>query len=135
MLQRIYKRNGHYYYRQWIPLDLRLHFGSKTDITKSLKTNDKNQAILHGSTLQQQFNLVFSIMRSGQFSPDIIETIVCSTIPKIFKNTQATAPTAKEKSSTPQSLLLSKLIQPYPFGTGVASPHYHAHRAWVSTSH
>ena len=93
MLQRIYKRNGHYYYRQWIPLDLRLHFGSKTDITKSLKTNDKNQAILHGSTLQQQFNLVFSIIRSEQFSPDMIETIVSLTIPKIFKKTKVTAPT------------------------------------------
>lgn len=59
MFQKLYKRNGHYYFRQWIPLDLRSHFGSKTDITKSLKTNDKNQAIMHGSALHQQFNLVF----------------------------------------------------------------------------
>jgi hypothetical protein len=25
-------------------------------------------------------------------------------------------------------------FQPYPFGTGVASPHHHTHRVWVSTS-
>jgi|GEM_PF-4668586 len=110
MFQRLYIRNGHYYFRQWIPLDLRSHFGSKTDITKSLKTNDKNQAIMHGSTLQQQFNLVFSIIRAGQFSPDIIETIIKSTIPMLSKMTKATAPTAKEKASKPPSPLLSKLI-------------------------
>lgn len=27
------------------------------------------------------------------------------------------------------------LFQPYPCGTGIASPHDHTHRVWVSTSH
>ena len=48
-------RNGHFYYRQWIPLDLRSHFSDKVEIISSLKTKDKQQALaLAGVCVRKQ---------------------------------------------------------------------------------
>lgn len=69
-------RNGHYYYRQWIPLDLRSQFDGKVDITSSLKTTDKREALTLIRGLQQKYQLAFTLLRSGILTKEHEQSIV-----------------------------------------------------------
>ena len=66
MSKQLLTRNGHFYFRQWIPLDLRTSFEGKVDVTTSLKTTDKREALALIGGLQQKYQLVFTLL--GFFS-------------------------------------------------------------------
>ena len=45
MSKQLLTRNGHFYFRQWIPLDVRHLLEGRLDITIALKTKDKLEAV------------------------------------------------------------------------------------------
>lgn len=66
----LFIRNGRYYFRQWIPLDLRPYFNGRADVAKSLKTRDKKEARALAGGLQQKYHLTFSLLRTGLLPPE-----------------------------------------------------------------
>ena len=91
-------RNGHFYYRQWIPLDLRNSFEGKVDITTSLKTMDKQVALTLIGGLQQKYQLAFTLLRSGTLSKEHEQSIIY------------TYTLCREKPTKRKSVRLSELI-------------------------
>jgi integrase len=94
-------RNGHFYYRQWIPLDLRNSFGGKVDITTSLKTIDSKEAQALAAGLQQKYQLTFKLLRSGILPKEHEQSLISSFT------------TTREKPSKPKILRLSELYNLY----------------------
>jgi len=76
MFKHLLLRNSHFYYRQWIPLDLRSFFDGKADITISLKTRDKREALTLLRGLQQKYQLTFTLLRSGILSKEHEQSII-----------------------------------------------------------
>lgn len=76
MSKHLINRKGHFYYRQWIPLDLRNHFDGKADITISLKTREKQEALTLLGGIQQKYQLTFTLLRSGVLSKEHQESIL-----------------------------------------------------------
>lgn len=81
MSKHLFTRNGRYYFRQWLPLDLRYLFGNKSDIAKSLKTSDKKEAITLSVGLQQKYRVAFTMIRTGSLSPEMVAGLIASTFP------------------------------------------------------
>ena len=71
-------KSGRWYYRQWIPLDLRSYFGDRQDIANSLKTTDHKHALILAAGFQQRYSTVFTLLRVGILSPDQIVALVQS---------------------------------------------------------
>jgi len=94
-------RNGHYYFRQWIPLDLRVSFEGKTDITTALKTRDKREALTLIRGLKQKYQLAFTLLRSGLLSKEHEQTIL------------STYTLCREKPTKKKSVRLSDLYDLY----------------------
>jgi integrase len=76
MSKHLLLRNSHFYYRQWIPLDLRSFFDGRADITTSLKTRDKREALTLLRGLQQKYQLTFTLLRSGILSKEHEQSII-----------------------------------------------------------
>ncbi|WP_066358351.1 site-specific integrase [Geobacter anodireducens] len=79
MPRHLFIRNGRYYFRQWIPLDLRSSFGGRTDVAKSLKTRDRKEALALAGGLQQRYQLTFSLLRTGLLSPEQASSLLDGT--------------------------------------------------------
>ena len=101
MSKQLLLRNGHFYFRQWIPVDLRSSFEGKVDITVSLKTKDKRQALTLAGGLQQKYQLTFTLLRSGLLSQEHTQAILTQYTP------------CKEKPSERLSVRLNDLYKLY----------------------
>jgi hypothetical protein len=99
-------KSGRWYYRQWIPLDLREYFGDRQDIANSLKTTDHKQALILAAGLQQRYSTVFTLLRVGILSPDQIVALVQSAHPKAGtpRNITVESPTAPSPTPPETSL-------------------------------
>jgi hypothetical protein len=78
----LFTRNGRYYHRNWIPLDLRQMYGDRVELVKSLKTPDKRQAVGVAAGLQQKYSVTFTLLRSGLLSRDVVQSLVAGSLPK-----------------------------------------------------
>jgi len=58
-------RSGKWYFRQYIPVDLRKHFGGRSDVAFSLKSSEKNQADLLVAKISPQYQSIFNVLRMG----------------------------------------------------------------------
>lgn len=76
MSKQLLTRNGHFYFRQWIPLDVRPLLEGRVDITISLKTKDKREALTLMRGLQQKYQLTFTLLRSGILSKEHEQSII-----------------------------------------------------------
>lgn len=74
-------KSGRWYFRQWIPLDLRCHFGNRPDVSKSLKTSDRTQAVILVAGLQQRYQTTFTLLRTGILSHEQALALVAPIAP------------------------------------------------------
>lgn len=77
----LHHRNGHFYYRIKVPLDLRHSFQS-SEIKKSLKTSDPSAAKEEAIILEYKVSRTFRLIRSGLLSDHQIACIVSDLLPK-----------------------------------------------------
>lgn len=101
-------RNGHYYYKAKVPVDLQQFF-PQLFIKKSLKTTDLPTAKTALLSLEYQVKKVFTLLRTGMLDDGMVRTIVEEISP---------AKEAKGKASVkglaePKGYLLSKMIKQY----------------------
>lgn len=68
-------RNGHFYFRAWIPIDIRIHFNRK-EIWKSLKTTYLKHAKTLAKDLAARADKLFMVIRTGILTDDQIKTLV-----------------------------------------------------------
>lgn len=71
----LFKRNRIYYYRIWVPLELREHFNGKADIRKSLKTKNLLAAKTAGAAFCNVMESLFAGIRLGMLSDEDIKRI------------------------------------------------------------
>lgn len=71
----ILKRNNYFYFRIWIPLELRLHF-KKKEICKSLKTDNYKNAKVMASKLLFTTERLFLHLRSGMYNDTQMKQLV-----------------------------------------------------------
>ena len=79
-------RSGKYYFRLWIPLDLRPLFtpflGSRPDVAYSLKTTALNQASTLALKASLEANTAFTLLRTGLLTGDQVQTVIGNILPK-----------------------------------------------------
>jgi len=92
-------RNGRYYYRIAIPVDLRPNFPT-CEIKRSLKATDTNSARLLAVGIELRVQQVFALIRAGVLSGDQLQNVVGELCP------------AKRKAPS-KGHLLSVLMQEY----------------------
>lgn len=95
-------RNGYFYYRIKVPVDLQPVFNS-TELKTSLKTISKQEAKSLASVMELKVYRAFALIRSGLLSDDQVSTIVSELLPK--RN-------GKGKGSN-DGLRLSELMEAY----------------------
>lgn len=108
--KQLFTRNGNYYFRQWIPLDLRPLYGERIELVRSLKTTDKKQAHSLALGLQQKYSVTFSLLRSDLLSPEVVQALVSDSRPRrksVSKRITVDTPTPS------RSLILSNLFALY----------------------
>ena len=98
-LQHVYVRNGIFYYRTDIPLDIQQHFPT-TELKQSLKTKDSKLAKVMAISLEYKAQQTFCMIRSGMLPDDVIQGIVAEMYPH-------------RKPEKPVGMLLSALIGDY----------------------
>ena len=101
-------RNGHFYYKIKVPLDLRQHF-PLTFIKKSLKTTDLTTAKTMLVTQEYQVQRAFTLLRTGMLNDGMAKALVEEISP--VKEVQG-KPAAKG-TVQPKGHLLSKMIKQY----------------------
>lgn len=78
--------SGKYYFRIWIPLDLRNIFlpfiGNRPDFAFSLKTSDAKQAQILALQCSQKSLTTFSLLRTNALSAELIESLINDLVPK-----------------------------------------------------
>lgn len=100
-------RNGHFYYKIKIPIDLIRHFPHPF-IKKSLKTTDLDIAKSQHIVLEYQTRRVFTLLRSGMLDDDTVRKMVLETMPsKVGKVSCTQGRMAANKNP------LSKMIRQY----------------------
>ena len=70
-------RNGHYYYKAKVPVDLQQFF-PQLFIKKSLKTTDLPTAKTALLTMEYQVNKVFTLLRTGMLDDEMVHALVHS---------------------------------------------------------
>ena len=79
-------RSGKFYFRLWIPLDLRPFFtpllGNRPDIAYSLKTSDPSQAQNLALKASLESGTAFTLLRTGLLSPDLVLSVIGNLLPK-----------------------------------------------------
>lgn len=115
--------SGKYYFRIWIPLDLRNIFlpfiGSRPDFAFSLKTSDHLQAQILALQFSQKSLTTFSLLRTNALSAELITSLICDLVPQKKKPNR----TAKITSNSLPSKTLSQIWNLYrdEHGTGWTS--------------
>ena len=71
----LYKRKNIYYYRIWLPHELRRHFDGRADIKKSLKTKDLRTAKTAAASFRHDMESFFVGIRLGMLSDEDIKRI------------------------------------------------------------
>ena len=99
------------------------------------RLHTRHNHISHECLIQRPLSLFLAKSETGTLGPKRCDTgsaissvityeIGCSLFPPFF---------SKLRHNSKERITVSG-FQPYPSGTGVASPHHHTHRVWVSTS-
>jgi len=105
-------RSGKWYFRQYIPVDLRKHFGGRSDVAFSLKTSEKNQADLLVAKISPQYQSIFNVLRMGLPESAVKELLKTVRTQKKAKKRKKTVNIPKEIAPEPQ-MLLSTLFDLY----------------------
>jgi len=92
------KRNGIYYFRVAIPLDLRKLFAGQSEIKKSLKTINRKEAKVSASHFQYQFESLFYKARCGMLTDDQIKSVRSIIIGECIEDLHNGVPFATSKS-------------------------------------
>ena len=94
-VSRLHVRNGVYYFRQKIPVDLQEHFHGKTEIKRSLKTRDSAEAhslfdILANQTdgLFLQIRLLNKVSPMSELTKQQIQTLVAEYFEKALEESE-----------------------------------------------
>lgn len=92
-------RNGHYYYRVVVPVDLRPIFPT-SEIKKSLKTTDTKTAKALAVAMEYKVQQAFALMRGGMLPNDQVQGLVSDMFPT-------------KRKATSKGRLLSTLMHEY----------------------
>jgi integrase len=101
-------RNGHFYYKVKVPVDLLHHFPSPV-IKKSLKTTDPSTAKAIMANLEHKVQRVFTLLRTGMLDEAMVKDLVNEVSPAKEPRSAASA-RGPSKSRGP---FLSKIIRQY----------------------
>ena len=98
-LHHVFVRNGIYYYRTDIPLDIQKHFPN-TELKQSLKTKDSKIAKVMAISLEHRLQQTFCMIRSGMLTDAIIAGMVAEIYPR-------------RKVEKPRGIRLSVVVEDY----------------------
>jgi hypothetical protein len=82
------KRNGIYYFRTWIPEDLKLYI-RRREICKSLRTKSYQLATSYAKALIYNLETVFMQIRSGMLTDDQIQKVIKDHLTRTLKGFEA----------------------------------------------
>lgn len=82
----LFRRGKTYYYRVWIPQDLREHFGGRSDIKKSLKTQDARTAKAAAAEFASSLQSLYMGIRLGMLSQEDINRIKSRIIGEVVED-------------------------------------------------
>ncbi|WP_136513741.1 site-specific integrase [Geomonas edaphica] len=99
-------RNGHFYYKIKVPIDLQQHFPS-TFIKKSLKTTDLSIARAQLATMEYQTMRIFTLLRSGVLDDYMVAKLLSEIVPSVATTS------SKVQVGIPARHSLSKMIKQY----------------------
>ena len=102
-------RNGHFYYKIKVPVDLQQHFPYPF-ISRSLRTTDLQDAKTILVAMEYRTHKVFTMLRTGMLDGDMVEKLVSEIMPSQSK---VTKPSKTQESIPTKRHPLSKMIKQY----------------------